>query len=79
MINPDGVYHGHYRKDIFNQNLNRFYKKNEFNKQPAIYGITKMLEYYHRDRRLFFYLDLHSHFSKKACFIYGNAMEDFTK
>ena len=25
MLNPDGVYAGHYRKDIFNNNLNRLY------------------------------------------------------
>ena len=79
MINPDGVYHGHYRMDIYNQNLNRYYKKNEFFKQPAIYGVTKLMDYFHAEKRLFFYMDLHSHYSRKACFIYGNSMDDFAK
>ena len=32
MINPDGVYNGYYRYDIYNNNLNRFYKNPDKNK-----------------------------------------------
>ena len=39
MINVDGVYHGHFRMDIFGKNLNRFYTNPNIAQQPAIYAI----------------------------------------
>ena len=72
MINPDGVYHGHYRMDIYNQNLNRYYNMPDLKRQPAIYAITSFLEYYNRLESLFMYVDLHAHNSKKGTFVYGN-------
>lgn len=39
MLNPDGVYHGHYRMDVFNQNLNRFYINPDPIKQPAPFAV----------------------------------------
>lgn len=42
MLNPDGVYHGHYRMDILNQNLNRFYLDPDLMKQPSSYAMRKL-------------------------------------
>ena len=42
MINPDGVFHGHYRMDCFGQNLNRFYIDPDVNRQPAVFAIKKI-------------------------------------
>lgn len=39
MINVDGVYHGHFRMDIYGKNLNRFYINPSLKEQPAIYAI----------------------------------------
>jgi len=77
MINPDGVYHGHYRFDIYNQNLNRYYNNPDLKLQPSIYGILKILKSIHEDENFFFYCDLHAHASKKGCFLYGNAFDKF--
>ncbi|KAL4490339.1 hypothetical protein ABPG72_004378 [Tetrahymena utriculariae] len=76
MLNPDGVYNGHYRMDTFNNNLNRFYKIADPLKQPSIYAIKKLVEYLQEDKRLFFYIDLHAHAGKKGHFVYGNACDD---
>ena len=42
MLNPDGVYHGHYRMDIFGQNLNRFYQSPDVEKQPAVFAMRQL-------------------------------------
>lgn len=75
MINPDGVANGHYRMDTFNQNLNRYYKNPDFQKQPMIFAIKELVQYLVQEDRLFFYCDLHSHAAKKGCFFFGNALD----
>lgn len=42
MLNPDGVYHGHYRMDIFNQNLNRFYVNPNSELHPGPFGVKSL-------------------------------------
>jgi murein tripeptide amidase MpaA len=45
MINVDGVYHGHFRMDIYGKNLNRFYINQDPIRQPAIYAIKSLANY----------------------------------
>lgn len=75
MLNPDGVANGHYRMDIFNQNLNRYYKNPDIKKQPSNFAVKKLVEYLHAENRLLFFCDLHAHAAKKGCFLYGNALD----
>ena len=74
MLNPDGVYKGHYRMDVFGQNLNRYYLKPDVVKQPSAFAVRKLGEYYKESERLAFYIDLHAHPQKKGNFIYGNCL-----
>jgi hypothetical protein len=47
MLNPDGVYRGHYRMDSLGQNLNRYYNKDcKKEDQPAIYAVRNLIEKY---------------------------------
>lgn len=46
MLNPDGVFKGHYRMDSFNQNLNRFYIDPDYLKQPSTFALKKLGEYF---------------------------------
>ena len=42
MLNPDGVSNGHYRMDVFNQNLNRFYQNPDPLIQPSAFAVKKL-------------------------------------
>lgn len=74
MLNPDGVYQGHYRMDTLNQNLNRFYLDPNPKTQPGPFAVRSLTEYLNSESRLFFYVDLHAHAGKKGNFFYGNAL-----
>lgn len=74
MINPDGVYRGHYRVDTLGQNLNRFYSEPTIEKHPTVFGIKNYAKLIKEQGELYFYLDMHAHASKRGCFIFGNSL-----
>ncbi len=74
MLNPDGVSRGHSRMDIYNQNLNRYYKNPNPKNQPSCFAIRRLAEYFATQRRLFFYCDFHAHPANKGNFIFANAI-----
>eukprot|EP01138_Halocafeteria_seosinensis_P005440 gb/GECG01005561.1/.p1 GENE.gb/GECG01005561.1/~~gb/GECG01005561.1/.p1 ORF type:complete len:823 (+),score=76.98 gb/GECG01005561.1/:1-2469(+) len=76
MLNPDGVATGHYRADCYGENLNRLYLSPDPNQAPSIYAAKCILEETRKQERLFLYLDLHAHASKRGCFFYGNHLSD---
>jgi len=43
MINPDGVYRGHYRTDTNGINLNRYYINPNLEQHPSIYAIHELV------------------------------------
>ncbi|RYY84287.1 hypothetical protein EON63_09560 [archaeon] len=75
MLNPDGVYRGHFRMDQYGQNLNRYYTVPSPSLQPSIFAAKSLLDYYASTHQLSVYMDFHAHASKRGCFIYGNILE----
>jgi len=73
IINPDGVYRGHFRSDQWGVNLNRMYLDPTLEAHPTVYGIRKIVEYF-KDK-IYFYIDCHSHSNKRSTFIFGNCMD----
>lgn len=79
MLNPDGVFLGHYRTDSLGANLNRFYRDPDPLAQPAVWAVRTYLLSEHVRPRLHLYLDCHAHAAKRGCFLYGNSLADFEK
>ncbi|CAD8196343.1 unnamed protein product [Paramecium octaurelia] len=79
IINPDGVYRGHYRTDSLCQNLNRYYLSPSKEDHPTIYAIKEYLIRLHKTDRFLGYIDLHAHAGHKGAFIYGNQLNQLSK
>lgn len=45
LLNPDGVYNGHYRSDVLGHNLNRVYLAPKRETQPSIFAVRKLIRY----------------------------------
>lgn len=75
MLNPDGVFRGHYRMDTLGLNLNRYYINPTPQDHPTIYAAKSVVLELNSSGRLFLYCDLHAHATKKGCFVYGNNLE----
>lgn len=78
MLNPDGVFHGHYRLNSFGHDLNRCYnmcleKRQQF---PELFGVLSYAKYLDEDSRLFAYFDLHAHAKYSGAFFYGNVHDN---
>ena len=74
MLNPDGVYDGHYRSDARGVNLNRTYLTATAAEQPGVFGVCAVVRQLHARGELMFYVDTHAHTNKRGCFFYGNAL-----
>lgn len=75
MLNPDGVYRGHYRLDTRGVNLNRSYVSPDATQSPTIWAVKELISMLNNQGSLHAYIDLHAHASKRGIFVYGNHMD----
>lgn len=52
VLNPDGVFRGHYRTDARGQNLNRFYLNPDISLQPQCFAYRELVFHLHKNYRL---------------------------
>lgn len=75
LLNPDGVYRGHYRVDTNGNNLNRLYTTYTKKNEPSIYLVNKIVKDLSSQKRLYMYLDFHAHANINNIFMFGNNYE----
>ena len=76
VLNPDGVFRGHYRSDGRGVNLNRVWANPTPEHHPSIYAAAALVRQLHAADRLRLFVDCHAHSNKRGCFLYGNALPD---
>jgi len=83
MLNPDGVWKGHYRTDTKGNDLDKVFplaidennSPNNFHNYPSVSALVSVVKSL-SDGRLVMYLDLHTGSSKEAGFLIGNHQDD---
>ena len=76
VLNPDGVFRGHYRVDQNGINLNRCYTNPSSVDHPSVFAVKSYFEYlYNLPESICMYMDFHAHASRRASFIFGNHIQ----
>lgn len=74
VLNPDGVARGFWRNDCSGTNLNRVYSDPDPTIYPTIYAAKQTILEENIRKKLFAYVDLHGHATKRGCFVFGNSI-----
>ena len=74
MLNPDGVFRGHYRQDVNGNNLNRLYNKYTKENEPTVFAVMSLIKSLSDQNKLFMYLDFHAHANINNAFMLGNEL-----
>ena len=77
ILNPDGVFRGHYRQDTRGNNLNRSYSCPCPLNEPSIYIAYNVLKDLQKTNRVSLYLDFHAHANIRNIFTIGNSYRYF--
>ncbi|XP_059049863.1 cytosolic carboxypeptidase 6-like [Achroia grisella] len=78
MLNPDGVFLGNQRSDLFGSDLNRCWHRPTTFSHPALIPIKELVKKLTSEKnvQLDFIIDIHSDISHEGVFVRGNSYDD---